>query len=76
MNSDMAVHVEHVGATGYMVHFLSWGARMTIFPWLFIGISMSIVKLADQDAEQTSDVRLPTHWKMNEGERTTDVVRS
>ena len=62
--------------TGFMIHYLSWGARMTIFPWLFIGISMSIVKLVDQDAKQTSDVRPSTHWKMNEGERTTDAIRS
>ena len=61
--------------TGLMVHFLSWGARMDIFTWFFMGISMSIVKLMDQDLYQPAEVGIPKYKEPNEGERTTDVIR-
>ncbi len=61
--------------TGLMVHFLSWGARMDIFTWFFIGISMSIVKLMDQDLNQAAEVGMPKYKEPNEGERTTDAIR-
>jgi O-antigen ligase len=57
--------------TGFMVHYLSWGARMDMFTWFFIGISMAIVKLVDQDLNQNANDR-----ELNTGERTTDVIRS
>jgi hypothetical protein len=57
--------------TGFMVHFLSWGSRLDYLAWLFMGISMAIVKLIDQDLNQNANDREP-----NTRERTTDVIRS
>jgi hypothetical protein len=53
------------------VHFLSWGSRLDYLAWLFMGISMAIVKLIDQDLNQNANDREP-----NTRERTTDVIRS
>ncbi len=61
--------------TGLMVHYLSWGARIGIFNWFFIGISMSIVKIIDQDLNQPTEVGMLRCKEPNEGERTTDVIR-
>lgn len=61
---------------GLMVHYLSWGARMGIFAWTIIGVSMSIVKLIDQCPRQIADVGSQTYREPNEGEQAADVVRS
>ena len=38
--------------TGFLVHYLSWGSRLDLFTWLFIGLSMAVVKHANQDIQQ------------------------
>jgi hypothetical protein len=40
--------------TGFMVQFISWGSRMNIPTWFFIGISMSAVNLINREIQEAN----------------------